>query len=169
MWGREMRAGLAFVLLSLLVGGAFREWRRAHETRFADLIEALERRAGENHGGGAASAGVATSPAAGAETSPVAGAETAPAAPRHASRRTAPPLAPAGIDVDRADAAEFERLPGIGPALAARIVADRVARGPFRSPEALLRVRGIGPRTLSRIRVYLAGPAAADSGAPNAN
>jgi competence protein ComEA len=59
------------------------------------------------------------------------------------------------LDPDRADVAQLTRLPGIGPRLAARIVADRDARGPFRAPEALLRVPGIGPRTLERIRGYL--------------
>lgn len=49
------------------------------------------------------------------------------------------------VDIDRAPAAELERLPHVGPALARRIVADRAANGPFRSLEGLQRVRGIGP------------------------
>lgn len=57
--------------------------------------------------------------------------------------KTAPP-----IDVNHADAAALERLPGIGPTLAARIVEDRTARGPFRSLDALTRVSGIGPSTV---------------------
>ncbi|MES3035946.1 MAG: helix-hairpin-helix domain-containing protein [Gemmatimonadota bacterium] len=50
------------------------------------------------------------------------------------------------VDVDVADSAALERLPRIGPALAARIVADRQAHGPFGSLEGLERVRGIGSR-----------------------
>lgn len=50
------------------------------------------------------------------------------------------------VDVDRADSALLERLPRIGPALAARIVADRNQRGPFGSLTELQRVRGIGPK-----------------------
>ena len=42
---------------------------------------------------------------------------------------------------------ELERLPRIGPALAARIVAWRAAHGPFESMESLRHVRGIGPAT----------------------
>jgi len=51
------------------------------------------------------------------------------------------------IDVNAASAAELERLPRIGPALAARIVAWREKHGPFESLESLRHVRGIGPAT----------------------
>jgi competence protein ComEA len=55
-----------------------------------------------------------------------------------------PTLAP--VDLDRADSATLERLPRIGPALAARIVADRLAKGPFGSLAGFQRVRGVGPK-----------------------
>ena len=54
------------------------------------------------------------------------------------------------LDLNRASAAELEQLPGIGPALAARIVAHREAEGPFASPRDLLEVSGIGEKTLAR-------------------
>ncbi len=54
------------------------------------------------------------------------------------------------IAINRATAAELERLPGVGPALAGRIVAYREAHGPFRSPQDLLAVSGIGEKTLAR-------------------
>jgi competence protein ComEA len=61
-----------------------------------------------------------------------------------AGNKRAPPVFP--IDVDRASAAELEALPKVGPSLALRIVAERDARGPFRSLDALdTRVKGIGP------------------------
>ena len=56
------------------------------------------------------------------------------------------------IDVNLADAAELASLPGIGPSLAAAILADRAANGPFPSVEALDRVKGIGPSTVERLR-----------------
>lgn len=71
---------------------------------------------------------------------------------------SARPATPAGsaaaalVDVNRAGAAELQRLPGIGPALAERIIAHRDSAGPFRTAEDLLAVRGIGPATLERIR-----------------
>lgn len=57
-----------------------------------------------------------------------------------------------GIDLDREDARGIAALPAIGPRLAARIVADREAHGPFGGLEGLSRVRGVGPRTIERIR-----------------
>lgn len=67
------------------------------------------------------------------------------------------PGAPAGVavqpvNVNTATVEELERLPGIGPVLARRIVQDRTARGPFRRVEDLERVRGIGPGLVRRLR-----------------
>ena len=56
------------------------------------------------------------------------------------------------VDLNRADAAELDRLPGIGPVLARRIVEHRAQHGPFRSADELLAVRGIGPRLLERLQ-----------------
>ncbi len=64
-----------------------------------------------------------------------------------------PTLAP--LDLDVADAASMERLPRIGPALAARIVADRAERGPFGSLHGLERVRGIGPKLAQLLTVHV--------------
>lgn len=52
------------------------------------------------------------------------------------------------IDVDVATASDLELLPRIGPALAARIVADRDSLGAFGSLDEFGRVRGIGPAML---------------------
>ena len=73
-----------------------------------------------------------------------------------ASRARPPPL----VDVNRATSRELETLPGIGPALAGRIVASREEEGPFRRVEDLERVRGIGPATVERLRplVRAGGP-----------
>lgn len=72
----------------------------------------------------------------------------APSPPRPAPITLEEALAP--IDVNRASPAELERLPRIGPALAARIVAHR----PFRTLDELERVPGIGPRTLEALRPH---------------
>jgi len=56
------------------------------------------------------------------------------------------------INVNTADAAELERLPGVGAVLAQRIVSDREAQGPFATVEDLQRVKGIGPAVLDGLR-----------------
>lgn len=77
------------------------------------------------------------------------------------------PLGPGErVDLDRASAAELTRLPRIGPALAARIVADREARGPFGSLEGVRRVPGMGPATVRALEphVTFSGPAPPPAG-----
>jgi competence protein ComEA len=56
------------------------------------------------------------------------------------------------VDLNRADAATLETLPGIGPALAAAIVESRERDGPFSTIDDLTRVSGIGPATVARLR-----------------
>lgn len=58
----------------------------------------------------------------------------------------------APISINRADSATLTFLPGIGPALAERIVQHREQHGPFREPAELQKVRGIGPKTFARIK-----------------
>ena len=55
------------------------------------------------------------------------------------------------VSVNRATASELRQLPGIGPVTAERIVAYRERHGPFRVPEDLMGVSGIGSRTLARL------------------
>jgi len=56
------------------------------------------------------------------------------------------------VNVNTADAAELETLPGIGPATAAAIIEHREEHGPFATVEDLLDVRGIGDARLADIR-----------------
>jgi competence ComEA-like helix-hairpin-helix protein len=61
------------------------------------------------------------------------------------------------VDLDRAPAGELVRLPGVGPALAKRIVAERAKNGPFGGPACLdSRVPGIGEGFLRRTGTHLA-------------
>ena len=56
------------------------------------------------------------------------------------------------VNINTAGAAELEALPGIGPALAARIVEYRDGHGPFASVDDLTDVPGIGPAKLEALR-----------------
>ena len=81
----------------------------------------------------------------------IADAEVAAAsAPRRASK---PP--PVRTNLNTASAADLQRLPGIGPALAGRIVAYREANGPFRSPAQIVEVKGIGEKTFEKLAPWI--------------
>lgn len=56
------------------------------------------------------------------------------------------------LDINVADVRALDELPGVGPATAAAIVAEREQHGPFVSVDDLLRVPGIGPAKLDRLR-----------------
>ncbi len=72
------------------------------------------------------------------------------------SRRAATPLAPGErIDINRAPPEELERLPGVGPATARRIVRERERSGGFARPDDLSRVPGLGAKRVNRILPYL--------------
>jgi competence protein ComEA len=56
------------------------------------------------------------------------------------------------LDLNRAAKAELRLIPGIGDALAQRVIDHRQHNGPFRSVNDLRQVAGIGPKTLDRLR-----------------
>lgn len=58
------------------------------------------------------------------------------------------------LDPNHASTRDLELLPGIGPALAQRIAAAR-DEAPFQEADDLLRVKGIGPAKLQKIRPHL--------------
>ena len=92
----------------------------------------------------------------GADAVPEGVSRVSPDAQRVAAVAADRPLAPGEkLDPDLVAAKELTRLPGVGPTLAERIVADREANGPFRSTEGLERVPGIGPATIRRLTPYL--------------
>ena len=74
-------------------------------------------------------------------------------APAPAPATGAPTPATGGkIDLNTADAAALDTLPGVGPATANKIIADRAANGPFVSPEDLMRVAGIGQKKYDALK-----------------
>ncbi len=81
-----------------------------------------------------------------------------PVAPTAEAAATARPAAL--VDLDAASAVEIETLPGIGPAMASRIVQHRDSAGPFGGMEAFCQVRGVGPALARRLRplVTFTGP-----------
>lgn len=66
------------------------------------------------------------------------------------ARRVTP--APRAVDISRARVEELCLLEGVGPALAARLVAYRAVHGPFATLDEALAVKGVGPATLEAMR-----------------
>jgi comEA protein len=73
---------------------------------------------------------------------------------RSSSSRKATP-ADLRVNLNTATLEEFTALPGIGPAIAARIIEFRSENGPFRSVDDITNVRGIGQARLAELRPYL--------------
>ena len=71
-----------------------------------------------------------------------------------ATKREAKPT-PGSISLNTASAKDLERLPGIGPATARKIIEYRKRSGGFSSVDELLAVKGIGPKKLADIRPYV--------------
>lgn len=146
---------LIVLALTLLMGLGVREWRAG----FPDAAERLERfdrdaspipLLSDTPSPPAASTSRPAPPAAARPSPPAAvGAASAPAPATPPAPLTEP------LDVNRADAAELARLPGVGAGLAQRIVEERERRGRFDSPEALRYVLGMGPKKLAAIRRFI--------------
>ena len=69
--------------------------------------------------------------------------------------RAEPLVARFRVDINEAAWPELAEVPGIGETLARRIIDSRLERGEFADHQDLLRVQGIGPRTLERMKPFL--------------
>ncbi len=56
------------------------------------------------------------------------------------------------VNLNTATKEELQTLPGVGPAVAQRIVEYRTKFGPFKSVDELLEIKGIGPKKLEKIK-----------------
>jgi competence protein ComEA len=151
------RRQILVLLLLLAVAGlglAVGHWRRA-KPDLAERLEQLDRAAAPSSGPAPQADASVT-----AETAP---SEREPRRPRpskapcdHADPRAAPSsAAPAAIDLNRATTIELTRLPGIGPALARRIVDTRDTDGRFARIDELGRVRGMSARKIEQLRAFV--------------
>jgi competence ComEA-like helix-hairpin-helix protein len=145
---------LVALVAVFLVGLGVREWRAGYP-ELAERLERLDREETpaplptpprreprparrSEPGPTRASARVEAGPA-GAEPAATASGTDAAADPRP-------------LDLNSASVDQIARLPGIGPALARRILAERERRGRFESPEALRGILGLGPKKLAAVK-----------------
>lgn len=77
---------------------------------------------------------------------------SAPSANTSSTRAMATPTVLAKININTATAEELDKLPGVGPAIAQRIIEYRTANGPFQKIEDIMKVRGIGPAQFDAIK-----------------
>lgn len=89
---------------------------------------------------------------------PRAGERAAPAAAKRGRRARATPAPEHDVDVNNADAETLGRVPGIGRAIAARIVELRERDGPYGSLDELLDAAGMSAARLERARPFLRPP-----------
>jgi competence ComEA-like helix-hairpin-helix protein len=59
------------------------------------------------------------------------------------------------VNINSADAQQFQLLPRIGPSVAERILAFRTQNGPFKSTDDLMLVTGIGEKTFALIKPHV--------------
>jgi len=80
-----------------------------------------------------------------------------------------PPTKP--VNINTANSAELQQVPGIGPATAEKILQMRKSYGAFKSVDDLLSIRGLGPKRLEKMRKYLTvgKPAPPKSSQPNSS
>lgn len=72
-----------------------------------------------------------------------------------ASTDTAKKQIPQNVNINSADQEMLTRLPGIGPVTAVKIVEYRKTNGKFKSVDELTSVKGIGDKTLAKLKPYL--------------
>ena len=66
-----------------------------------------------------------------------------------------PPNQPHIVDLNTATQADLERVPGVGPVLATRIIAYRQYYGPFKTVYQLRLIKGVGQQTFDKIKPYV--------------
>ena len=134
---------LFLFLLALAVGSLVQQLRHG----FPELAQRLESADQEE-------------PPAPSPTPPQAGDSLGSVPSRPQKLSPSDPAVQSRIDLNRADVTDLQRLPGIGPAIAKRIIEAREQRGRFEAVEDLLTVPGIGTKKFDAIKALITVEAA---------
>ncbi len=177
MWKRELfffferleiRAGERRAIATLLLLGTLlniaADWMPSPSTYdaayYEPLMAAFNERVARNQAETAAQDSlylglVRAGPRAGPNESRVGTSRTARSSVKTDTSRSDPSLRSGQVPINTATLEQLDSLPGIGPALASRIIQYREENGPFKSIDELLKVRGIGPALLAKIREFI--------------
>ncbi len=151
------RRQIVVLLILLAIAGlglAIGHWRRARPD-VADYLEQLDRTPAPTSNLGLPRPGNGAASAPSSQPEPRRSRRGRAPSDSTGPRRSPTGDAPDTIDLNRATPDELTRLPGVGPALARRIVDVRDADGPFTQVDELGRVRGMGARRLERLRAFV--------------
>ena len=151
------RRQILVLLLLLAVAGlglGVGHWRRARPD-LAERLEQLDRAAASTSSPAPQANASATAESAASEREPRRPRPSKAPCDQAESRALPSSAAPAVIDLNRATAIELTRLPGIGPALARRIVDTRDTGGRFARIDELGRVRGMSARKIEMLRAFV--------------
>jgi competence protein ComEA len=72
--------------------------------------------------------------------------------PQTPPAQTSPAPQPAALNLNTATKADLEKLPGVGPAMAQRILDYRQKNGSFKKAEELMNVQGIGEKSFLKLK-----------------
>jgi competence protein ComEA len=143
VWYTQRQLWLLLVVLAVGVTGlGVRQWRAAYPG-LATRLEEIDRGADEAPQARRTRA---------ASTDPAAAPPAAPSPWPEAAGAPSPEPDESRLDLNRATTDDLSRLPGVGPVLAARIVAARQAAGRFQAVDDLRGVGGLGRVKLERLR-----------------
>ena len=161
-----MRAGVYTMTLGARLGDALQAAGGATANADLDQVNLAVRLADEEHvlvphmGDTPVPVSAARAPASRRSPTQVRTPGSHPRATAHTAGAATPvsgpkPTPTGNININTASVDELGALPGIGPALAARIVAYRTANGLFQAPEDLMRVPGIKGGLYAKVKDHI--------------